>query len=1198
MDSVTGREGFESNADDVVMVELSHAGSSQIEALSIPGGDAYLSADFVRDGYDLTLTVDGAQSIVIPDYFMSDATPDLVFDTGSVISGALATKLAGPMTAGQYAQLQTGPGGFGEPIGSVTDLDGSVQATRADGTQVTLGAGDSVFQGDVIETGVKSSIGVVFADDTTFSLDADGRMVLDEMVYDPDAQTGVFETTVVKGVFSFVSGQVAKVGPDSMVLHTPKTTIGIRGSTGLVKTGVNGDDGINGGPGGIPGGAPGGIPDVITLVPDIDGTLGELVVSNQGGSQVLNVANASTSVFSATQPPTTVVFMSPQEIQQNYGGALTVLVRTEAKKAVAKADQAAQKADEAEQQAAQQQEEAAKAEEEAVQADAEAAAAEAEAAAAAAEAEAAKAEAEAAVDPEAKAAAEAKAAEAEAKLAAAEAKAATESEVAATKAAEAAAKAAAAQEAAQQAEAAAAAQQQAQQFSQMAGQAAEVQQQMFTQFVDAGLAAPGPGDGLGATKGMIYISQTGEAITVSGDGEVIVIGADGTAKTGTLADLVDTIVEDAVEEAKDLAGDQGSEAILKNVSVVNTGEDDNEEVILEFAEVIHATSGGGTLSGSSLNTNFYFPWASFSGSYTVSDAGGTDQLAFDSLDTMHAYLEMDAQSSTSGTITANNAISGGSLVGSVGFSGIEQLLVSDGSVSSFGTVSYQTTGDRDVLIFPTFSAGQTGYVIAGSSADDTITLSHTATGIIAFGKGGGDTFNVQTTAKLIAIGGVTSTDNVDSNSDSIPDQYVNKFDYSGWASAPGLTVNVSSSDDTSVVQKSGTAFAHELWDVGHFVGGVGADTITVSDGNFNTVDGWDGNDVINVSSGAKVGTLIGNTGDDTFTVSGTVVTLQGTSGTNSITLNSGATVTTLTGGSGNDTITVNSGATATNVTGGQGTNTLTVLKGGSIGGYTGGTGDDTVVMDSALLANAITIDGAGQATNDNLTIKAYAGASVNLNSMSATLSNFENTTVSGVDSTSGVTLVGYSGAKTTLDGSGYSDTLTGGSGNDTIQGQHSADTLTGGTGSDTFVYYSTSDAGDTLQDFNGATNFSGTTGESDKLAFSTSGLGLSSIAYEEIAWDGTATGLTLTNTAANVIVLTGGTAGTYTNALTALAAGNANTSNAVFIFNDSGNSTAGTGTVAYTTDLAGGAGTNVSLATFNAVTGDMAHLAAGDFAVV
>ncbi|MEK9670883.1 MAG: hypothetical protein VW268_00080 [Rhodospirillaceae bacterium] len=36
--------------------------------------------------------------------------------------------------------------------------------------------------------------------------------------------------SVVKGVFSFVSGQVAKTDPDAMKIDTPVATIGIRGT--------------------------------------------------------------------------------------------------------------------------------------------------------------------------------------------------------------------------------------------------------------------------------------------------------------------------------------------------------------------------------------------------------------------------------------------------------------------------------------------------------------------------------------------------------------------------------------------------------------------------------------------------------------------------------------------------------------------------------------------------------------------------------------------------------------------------------------------------------------------------------------------------------------------------------------------------------------------------------------------------------
>ena len=47
-------------------------------------------------------------------------------------------------------------------------------------------------------------------------------MVIDEMIYDP-SNNGLSSSSfsVVKGVFSFVSGQVAKSGDDAMVVKTP-----------------------------------------------------------------------------------------------------------------------------------------------------------------------------------------------------------------------------------------------------------------------------------------------------------------------------------------------------------------------------------------------------------------------------------------------------------------------------------------------------------------------------------------------------------------------------------------------------------------------------------------------------------------------------------------------------------------------------------------------------------------------------------------------------------------------------------------------------------------------------------------------------------------------------------------------------------------------------------------------------------------
>ncbi len=55
-------------------------------------------------------------------------------------------------------------------------------------------------------------------------------MVLDEMVYDPGTQEGSVSLSVIQGVFTFVSGEIAKTDPDAMTLDTPVATIGIRGT--------------------------------------------------------------------------------------------------------------------------------------------------------------------------------------------------------------------------------------------------------------------------------------------------------------------------------------------------------------------------------------------------------------------------------------------------------------------------------------------------------------------------------------------------------------------------------------------------------------------------------------------------------------------------------------------------------------------------------------------------------------------------------------------------------------------------------------------------------------------------------------------------------------------------------------------------------------------------------------------------------
>ncbi len=278
------------------------------EHLTVPGGAWVLKADFVHQGPDLLLVGPDGESALIIDFFKQTTPPDLVTDFGAVVSAELASKLAGPANPGQYAQAA--PTNAAEPIGRIETLSGTAEVTHSNGTKSALSQGSSIFSGDVIETGDSSAIGLVLADDSTLSLAESGRMVMDDIVYDAGAETGNATISIVQGVFSFVSGQIAKTGPDAMVLKTPVATLGIRGTKIAGSAAAEGEQ------------------NTISLLPDDDGSVGEIAVFNSAGTIVLNQAGATTQLTSAFQAPPPPIVLPVAQIQQQFSSALNSLPPT------------------------------------------------------------------------------------------------------------------------------------------------------------------------------------------------------------------------------------------------------------------------------------------------------------------------------------------------------------------------------------------------------------------------------------------------------------------------------------------------------------------------------------------------------------------------------------------------------------------------------------------------------------------------------------------------------------------------------------------------------------------------------------------------------------------------------------------------------------------------------------------------------
>ncbi|MEG3617823.1 hypothetical protein V5T82_05090 [Magnetovibrio sp. PR-2] len=179
--------------------------ASSSDTLVLPEGLNPATADYQHDGPDLVLTWPDGSEVVIKDFNTVDPQPDFQSDQGAEVRADLADHLADANTPGMVAQAGS-EGVQEQPIGTVDKVEGTVTVIRVDGTRVELQPGDPVFQGDILETDPDSAVGVILADETTFSMAEEGRMVLDEMVYDPGTQEGSVSMSVMQGVFTFVSG--------------------------------------------------------------------------------------------------------------------------------------------------------------------------------------------------------------------------------------------------------------------------------------------------------------------------------------------------------------------------------------------------------------------------------------------------------------------------------------------------------------------------------------------------------------------------------------------------------------------------------------------------------------------------------------------------------------------------------------------------------------------------------------------------------------------------------------------------------------------------------------------------------------------------------------------------------------------------------------------------------------------------------
>jgi hypothetical protein len=141
---------------------------------------------------------------------------------------------------------------------------------------------DPIYKGDMLRTGANAALGITFDDETTFNLSANTSITVDSFVYEEGGKNNSALFKIARGTVAFAAHQVAKTG--DMKIETPTSTLGIRGTSGLVEVPV--------------GAAPGSTGEVaVKLYADEDGRVGRIELFGAGGGPRLGLLTRAATGF-------------------------------------------------------------------------------------------------------------------------------------------------------------------------------------------------------------------------------------------------------------------------------------------------------------------------------------------------------------------------------------------------------------------------------------------------------------------------------------------------------------------------------------------------------------------------------------------------------------------------------------------------------------------------------------------------------------------------------------------------------------------------------------------------------------------------------------------------------------------------------------------------------------------------------------
>lgn len=174
-------------------------------------------------------------------------------------------------------------------IGQISELKGSSEIVRKAGKfdgKLAL----PIEQMDNVQTG-NGRLEIKFVDDSNVKITEHSKLVIDDFVFSGNPATSKMALKFASGTVRFATGQTGKINKANINLQTPTAAIAVRGTDFATTVDDFGKS-------------------LIILLPESDGSVGEITVSNAAGMVVLSKAFQATIVSTFDSRPSQPVILN------------------------------------------------------------------------------------------------------------------------------------------------------------------------------------------------------------------------------------------------------------------------------------------------------------------------------------------------------------------------------------------------------------------------------------------------------------------------------------------------------------------------------------------------------------------------------------------------------------------------------------------------------------------------------------------------------------------------------------------------------------------------------------------------------------------------------------------------------------------------------------------------------------------------